>query len=218
MTLGSTETEIIGVVADVHNDGIAERARSAMYALPYAFPRTSVTLFIRTTGNPLAAAADVRRAVWSVDPNQPLGAFATLNQVVADDIATPRFFTTLLLVFAGVALALAALGIYGVVSYSVGRRTSEMGLRMALGARSGNLLRLVLRHSMALSVGGLALGILGALVLSRVLASQLYGVSVWDPTTYAVVSAGLVAVAFVAGYLPALKATRVDPVRALRSE
>ncbi len=219
MSLGSTEDiEVIGVVGDVHNDGIASEARSAMYALPYAFPRSAVTLYIRTTTDPLAASSDVRRAVWSVDPNQPLGEFATLSQVVSSDVATPRFFTTLLMVFAGVALALAGLGIYGVVSYAVGRRTSEMGLRMALGARSGNLLRLVLSQSMALSLGGLVLGIMGALALSGFLSSQLYGVATTDPATYVAVSAVLVTVAFVAGYLPALRATRVDPVQALRSE
>jgi len=219
MSLGSMEgLEVIGVVGNVHNDGIAQEVRSAMYALPYSFPRTAVTLFIRTASDPLAAAADVRRAVWSVDPNQPLGEFATLSQVVSSDVATPRFFTTLLMVFAGVALALAGLGIYGVVSYAVGRRTSEMGLRMALGARSGNLLRLVLSQSMALSLAGLVLGIMGALALSGFLSSQLYGVAPTDPATYVAVSAVLVTVAFVAGYLPALRATRVDPVEALRSE
>ncbi|MEE8062210.1 MAG: ABC transporter permease, partial [Gemmatimonadales bacterium] len=173
MTLGSTEIEVIGVVGDVHHDGIANEARSAMYALPYAFPRSAVTLYIRTTSDPLAASSDVRRAVWSVDPDQPLGEFATLGQMVSNDVATPRFFTTLLMVFAGVALALAALGIYGVVSYAVGRRTSEMGLRMALGAQSGSLLRLVLGQSMALSLGGLVLGVLGGLGLSGFLSSQL---------------------------------------------
>ncbi len=219
MSLGSTEDiEVIGVVGDVHNDGIASEARSAMYALPYQFPRSAVTLYIRTTNDPLAASSDVRRAVWSVDPNQPLGEFATLRQVVSSDVAAPRFFTTLLMVFAGVALALAGLGIYGVVSYAVGRRTSEMGLRMALGARSGNLLRLVLSQSMGLSLGGLVLGVMGALALSRFLSSQLYGVAPTDPGTYAAVSLVLVTVAFVAGYLPALRATRVDPVQALRSE
>ena len=219
MSLGSTEDiEVIGVVGDVHNDGIASEARSAMYALPYAFPRSAVTLYIRTTNDPLAASSDVRRAVWSVDPNQPLGEFATLQQVVSSDVATPRFFTTLLMVFAGVALALAGLGIYGVVSYAVGRRTSEMGLRMALGARSGNLVRLVLSQSMGLSLGGLVLGVMGALALSRFLSSQLYGVAPTDPGTYAAVSLVLVTVAFIAGYLPALRATRVDPVQALRSE
>ncbi|MCZ6756422.1 MAG: FtsX-like permease family protein, partial [Gemmatimonadetes bacterium] len=133
-------------------------------------------------------------------------------------VATPRFFTTLMMVFAGVALALAGVGIYGVVSYAVGRRTSEMGLRMALGARSGNLVRLVLSQSMGLSLGGLVLGVMGALALSRFLSSQLYGVAPTDPGTYAAVSLVLVTVAFVAGYLPALRATRVDPVQALRSE
>ena len=218
MTIGSTEVEVIGIVGDVHNIGIATEAKSAMYALPYAFPRSAVTLYIRTTNDPLAASSDVRRAVWSVDPNQPLGEFATLQQVVSSDVATPRFFTTLLMVFAGVALALAGLGIYGVVSYAVGRRTSEMGLRMALGARSGNLVRLVLSQSMGLSLGGLVLGVMGALALSRFLSSQLYGVAPTDPATYAAVSVVLVTVAFVAGYLPALRATRVDPVQALRSE
>lgn len=218
MTVGSTEVEVIGIVGDVHNDGIATEAKSAMYVLPYEFPRSAVTLYIRTTNDPLAASSDVRRAVWSVDPNQPLGEFATLRQVVSGDVAMPRFFTTLLMVFAGVALTLAGLGIYGVVSYAVGRRTSEMGLRMALGARSGNLLRLVLGQSMGLSLGGLVLGVMGALALSRFLSSQLYGVAPTDPATYAAVSAVLVTVAFVAGYLPALRATRVDPVQALRSE
>lgn len=219
MSLGSMEDiEVIGVVGDVRNDGIAQEVRSAMYALPYAFPRTAVTLYVRTSNDPLAAAGDVRQAVWSVDPNQPLGDFATLGQVVSSNVAVPKFYTTLLLVFAGVALALAGLGIYGVISYSVGQRTNEMGLRMALGAGRGSLLRLVMGRSMALSLGGLALGLVGALALSRVLSSQLYGVSPTDPGTFALVAATLAGVSFVAGYVPAFRATRIDPVRALRSE
>ncbi len=211
--------EVIGVVADVHHQGVAKAASSAIYVGPRAAPRVSMNLFVRTAAEGLGASglADVvRQAIWSVNPGQPISDVVYLEQAVADDVAQPRFFATLLAAFAALALVLAALGIYGVVSYSVGQRTHELGVRMALGARGQDVLRLVVYQSMAVCGTGLVLGLVGAVGLSRILSGLLYGVEPRDPSTFATVAVLLFVVSFVASFIPALATTRLDPVTALR--
>jgi putative ABC transport system permease protein len=156
--------------------------------------------------------------VWSFDRNLPISEVLTMDGVVADANAQPRFEMLLLAVFAGVALALAAVGIYGVMSYSVSRRTHEIGIRLSLGASQGEVLRLVVRQGMALALAGSAAGMAGALMLSRLMTNMLYGVRPTDPLIFAGVAMVLGGVALVATYIPARRATRIDPMVALRYE
>ena len=160
----------------------------------------------------------LRQQVWSLDRQQPLHNVRTLEQVLAESIARPRFNTLLITILAGVAMVLAAVGIYGVISYSVTQRTHEIGVRMALGASASNVLRLVIGHGMLIAGIGLAVGVIGAFAVTRIMGSLLYGVSATDPLTYIVLVAALGIIALIASYIPARRAMRVDPVIALRNE
>ena len=160
----------------------------------------------------------LRQQVWSLDRQQPLHNVRTVAQVLAQSIARPRFNTLLITILAGVALVLAAVGIYGVISYSVTQRTHEIGVRMALGASSSNVLRLVVGQGMLLAGMGLAVGVLGAFAVTRIMGTLLYGVSANDPLTYIALVLLLGVIALVASYIPARRAMRVDPVVALRNE
>ena len=164
----------------------------------------------------LAAAA--RAEVKAFDPNQIIWRAQTLEQLLGTSVAPRRFNMLLLGIFAGVALVLAAVGLYGVMSYSVSWRTHEIGIRMALGAKRADVLRLVVRQGMTMTLIGLALGLAGAFLMSRVIAGLLHGVSATDPLTFTVVSVVLLGVALLACFIPARRATRVDPIVALRSE
>jgi putative ABC transport system permease protein len=171
---------------------------------------------VRTSGDPLAIAPALRSLIRELAPTMPVSEFTPLEQVLASSVARPRFYTTLLALFAGVALLLAAIGIFGVMSYSVAQRTRELSIRMALGARRGEVLAMIVGRSMALAGAGLAIGIAGALALGRVLGSQLYNVSLGDPLTHVAVVLVLAATALAASFIPAHRATRVDPGLALR--
>jgi putative ABC transport system permease protein len=162
--------------------------------------------------------AAVRREVQAVDPNQPVFNVNMMEQVLADSLASQRLSMLLLSIFAGVALILAAVGIYGVMSYTVIQRTHEIGIRMALGARVVDVLQLILGHAMLLVLIGIMIGLVGAFAVTRVMASLLYGVSATDPLTFGGVSLLLAAIALVACLIPARRATRVDPMVALRHE
>jgi putative ABC transport system permease protein len=175
-------------------------------------------LFIRTASDPLAMAAAVRRTIWEVNPDQPVSDIATIGQVIEETVARPRFFTLLLAGFAALAVILAALGVYGVIAYSVSRRGAEIGIRMALGARAGDVLKLVIGQGIAPALAGLVLGLGAAVLLTRVLSSQLYGVGAADPATFACVALLLLAIALLAGFVPAQRAARVDPMTTLRAE
>jgi predicted permease len=177
-----------------------------------------ITLVVRTAGDPGALASAVKNTVWSLDRNLPISEVLTMDAVVADANAQPRFEMLLLAVFAAVALALAAVGIYGVMSYSVSRRTHEIGIRLSLGAGRADVLRLVVRQGMALALGGSIAGMVGALLLSRLMTDMLYGVRPTDPFIFAGVAMVLGLVALVATYVPARRATRIDPMVALRYE
>lgn len=212
------EFRIVGVVGNVRNDGIARAPAPAVYVPTSLMPRSSMKLFIRTAADPLRMAGAVRQAIWNVNPDQPISDIATLRQVVAGTTARPRFFTLLLGSFSGLAVVLAALGVYGVIAYTVSRRTHELGIRMALGAKGGDVLRLIVIQGIAPTLAGLAIGLVAALALTRVLSNLLYGVGAADPATFAAVALLLVAVALLASYVPARRAARVDPLAALRAE
>jgi len=214
MAFGSAY-EIIGIVGDIRHRALEAAPAAAMY-MP-AYP-ASVNLVIRSNGDPVSLAAAVRKEVSQIDPNQPIANVRTMEQWLERAVAGPRYRTTLLGLFALVALALASTGIYGVMAYSVSQRTHEIGVRMALGARRMDVMRLVVRQGMTLVIVGVALGLAGAFALTRLMASLLFGVTAKDPFTFVVVAALLTLVAFVACYLPARRATKVDPLVALRYE
>jgi predicted permease len=209
---------VTGVVADVRQLGLAEEPTPAVYLPQTVAPRLLATLAVRTAGDPLALVGPIRQALRELDPNQPIRSIATLKDVMSESMARDRFFTVLFGMFGGLALVLATVGVYGVLAYSVGQRTQEIGVRMALGARATDVLRMVVREGMFLIVAGIALGALSSLLLTRALQGLLYGVSVKDPVAFAIAPAILAGVALLACYLPARRATRIDPIMALRTE
>ncbi len=181
-------------------------------------PVFALSLVIRTTGDPRSAVSALRETVRSLDPNQPLVKIRTMEENVAASISAPRFRTVLLAIFALSALALSAVGLYGVMAYSVAQRSQEIGIRMALGAQGGDVLRMVLGRGLRLALAGGAVGIVAAAAASRLLTTFLFGVTPLDPWTYVAVSGVLIAIALLASFLPARRAVRLDPVIALRSE
>jgi putative ABC transport system permease protein len=181
-------------------------------------PFGDLDLVARTAGDPLKLAPAVRQQVWAIDANMPVVDVVTMEQRLAESLAPRRFQMLLFGAFALVALALAAVGVYGVISHSVSRRTHEIGIRMALGARPRDALLMVIGQGMRLTLAGVAIGLAAALALTRVMAGLFFNVKATDPATFAGVSLLLVGVAFLATYLPARRATKVDPMIALRDE
>ncbi|HET9531507.1 MAG TPA: ABC transporter permease [Blastocatellia bacterium] len=211
--------EIVGVVKDVRQFELGANPKPQMY-VPYEQPvffRPS-HLVIKTDVEPLGLAAAVRSTVWEIDKDQPVSNITTMEGVLSESIARQRFSTLLLGIFATVALVLAAVGIYGVMSYSVAQRTHEMGLRMALGAQSRDVLKLVIGQGLRMAIAGITVGLAAAFALTRLMGSLLYGVSTVDPLTFAGVTLLLLSVALAACYVPARRATKVDPMIALRYE
>ncbi|HEV7586649.1 MAG TPA: ABC transporter permease, partial [Longimicrobium sp.] len=216
--LEDTQLTVIGVVGDVRNEGLASEPQPAAY-LSYALASRGATqLFVRTTGDPAAAAASVRRAIHDADPLQPIAEVRTLDSAMADTVAQPRFFTILLSLFGSVAVLLAALGLYGVVAYSVTRRTAEIGIRMALGARARDVVAMVVRRSAWPTAAGIVAGAAAALLLARWMASMLFQVRPADPATFAGAAALLATIAVLASWIPARRAARIEPSRALRAD
>jgi putative ABC transport system permease protein len=177
-----------------------------------------MAMVVRTSGDPESRAAAVTRAIRSADPEQPVFAVMSMDRLIANASAERRFSLLLLTLFAAIALALSAMGIYGVMAYTTTQRRHEIGIRLALGAGGSDVLRLVVGQGMRLVLIGLAAGLFGAWVLSRVLSSQLFGITAQDPVTYVTVALLLGAVALGATWLPAQRATRVDPMISLRTE
>ena len=187
--------------------------------IPYVQePASDMDVVLRTIGDPLNSVAAVKAAVRAVDPNQPVYDIATMDERLSESIAPQRFNALLVGMFALLALGLGAIGIYGVLAYSVTRRTHEIGIRVALGAQREDVLALIMGEGMRIAVVGAGIGLLGALALTRLLRSLLFGVSPTDPVTLVAVSVGLALVAALACYLPARRAAKVDPMVALRDE
>ncbi len=219
MTVGPERwREIVGVVADTKHYGLDGEALSQMYEPFVQSPFPFLNVVVRAPNARPGLAATVRAAIKSIDPDQPVYGFASMDSLVAHSVARQRFSASLFAAFAAVALLLSAVGIYGVMAYSVNQRTSEIGLRMALGAQRSDILRLLLSEGGRLIALGLGGGLVGALLLTRFLASMLFGVSAYDPLTFAAIAALLALVAAAACLLPARRAASVDPLVALKAE
>ena len=219
--------EVIGIVRDIRADRYQRKPQPAMYVPqaqmplryrgPYQWTRVNMSFVVRPSGDRQAVIAALRRAVAEIDPNRPLE-FRTMEQILGEQVQESRYYTLLLGIFAAVATVLAMVGIYGVMAYSVAQRTREIGIRMALGAGRGDVLKLVLRHSLLLIAVGLAVGVGGSLALTRLIESQLWGVTATDPATFVIVSLLLILVALTATFVPTRRAVQVDPTVALRYE
>ena len=209
---------IVGVVGNIRQESITQDAATELYVPSAQFPMNSVTLFVRTSSDPLSFVSAVRSAVLTIDGNQPIFGVKTLAQRVSDATAVSRSLTVLFTTFALLALVLGSVGIYGIVSHAVTQRTPEIGIRMALGANARDILQLVLKHGVVLVLTGVAIGVAAAFVLTRFLATLLFGVRATDTRTFVVVSLIFFAIAMCASLIPARRATKVDPLIALRYE
>jgi putative ABC transport system permease protein len=210
--------EIVGVVSDVKQRKLDAGGTLQMYLPEAQYTSPALTLVVRADSDASALTAAVRKEVLSIDPEQAVFNISTMDQLLLDSISLRRFLMTLLGTFAAVALTLAAVGIYGVISYSVTQRTHEIGIRLALGANSRDVLKLVVGHGLWLALVGVAIGLAGALAATRLMTSLLYAVDAADPATFVSISLLLTMVAVLASYIPALRAMRVDPMVALRHE
>jgi len=210
--------EIIGVAADVKNRSLSTDFRAGYFVPAAQVPFDTMTLVVRTSTEPHSLITSVQREVSAMDQEVPVYSIKTMEEYISTTVATPRFNTTLLAVFASVALVLTVVGLYGVMSYSVAQRTNEIGIRMALGAQTGDVLRLIVSQGFKLVIVGLGLGLIVAVLATRLIQSLLFGVTTKDPWTFAAVAVVLSVVALIACYLPARRASRVDPLVALRYE
>jgi putative ABC transport system permease protein len=215
---GSGPDEIVGIVGDIREGALEKEPEPAIYWTHARESYSGMALVVRTAGDATRFRTAIQKEIRAIDPEQPIADVRTMKEVIARSIARPRFNTLLLTIFAGVALILASVGLYGVMNYSATQRTHEVGIRMALGATRTDIMRLVVGNGMLLTLIGIAIGVAASLLLTRVMASLLFGVTATDVPTFLGVSAVLAAVALVANYIPARRATRVDPVIALRYE
>jgi len=216
---------IVGVIGDVRHNGLNQPLTPEIYTLheqelaaKFANPSNSMSLAVRTSVEPSSLVGAIRHQVQELDHEQPIDGVATVEELLATSLSQSRFSTLLLGVFAGVALILAAVGLYGVMAYRVEQRTHEIGIRLALGAQSGDVLKLVVRQGLMLAIAGIAIGLGAALIITRVMTSLLYGVTATDPFTFAIIPVVLTGAALAASFIPARRAMKVDPMIALRYE
>jgi predicted permease len=215
---GDLPGDVIGVVGDMRERGLETDATLAVYFPYFGRDWSPIQFVVQTAGDPLAFAPTLRTILSDLDPTLPLSDIESMDAVVSDSLSARRFNMLLLAIFAGAALLLALAGIYGVQSYSVARRTSEIGIRVALGASGKNVVRQMMDQGMRPALLGIGLGLAGAFGLSRLMSGLLFGIEPSDPFTYIVVALVLTAAAVVSCFLPALRALRIDPVTALREE
>jgi putative ABC transport system permease protein len=212
------QREVVGVVANVKFNTLSASDSEEIYVPLEQIPGPVATLIVHSPGDPQALVSAVRSKIAEIDPNLPVTSIASMDSIVANSVAQPRVLAQFVGVFAGFALLLAAIGIYGVMAYSVAARTQEMGIRMSLGAAPSDILRLVVAQGMRLALLGVIIGIAASLALTRLMGTLLFNVKATDPFAFTLASAVLVATALVACYLPARRATRVDPIVVLRFE
>lgn len=218
-TSSSPWREVVGIVKDVRqNDFVASPKRQMYFSYQQLKNIAANALVVRTNIEPMSLAVPVRNAIWSVDKDQTVADIDTMDHIVGQAVARQRFSMLLLGLFAALALLLASIGIYGVMSYSVAQRTREIGIRIALGARRADVLQMTVKQALKLVGTGMIMGLIAAFLLTRVLASLLFGISPTDPITFIAISVVLLAVAILASYVPALRATKVDPITALRAQ
>jgi putative ABC transport system permease protein len=223
IALGSEEhpnlLTVVGVVGRVKMEGLSQDSNRVQGYFPYAqIPNNDMTVILKAAGDPNQLIAAVRQQVKAIDPDQPIYSIRTMDDIRAESVAPERLNLTLLSIFAGIALVLAIVGIYGVMSYSVTQRTHEIGIRMAIGAQPRDVFRMVIRQGMMLALIGVGFGLVGAFALTRLMASMLFGVEPTDPVTFTAIAVLLTGVALVACYVPGRRATKVDPVISLRYE
>jgi predicted permease len=210
--------EIVGVVGDIKDLDLDMVPRPALY-VPYSQnPRNYMGVVLRAAGEPMALTGAARDEVMKIDPALPVSNLKTVERMIHEVTSPKRIMTAMMGVFAGIALLLAGVGLYAVMAYAVSQRTHEIGIRMTMGARARDVMRLVTGQGMKLTIAGLTLGIAGAFALTRVMEPLLYGVTPTDPLTFILISMSLVSVALLACWIPARRATRVDPMIALRCE
>jgi predicted permease len=216
IAFGTTPVPIVGVVGDIRQRGLAEPPEPMMYMHALQNFRARMSIVVRTTGAPLSYANVLRQAVWSVDPNQTITSVTPLQSVLGESVARPRLLAWLLALFGLLGLTLGALGIFGVLAYAVTQRRQEIGVRVALGASPASVLGLIVSRGMLLAGAGVALGLLGALFLTRWMQSVLYDIQPTDTLTFVEVVLVLLGASLLASWLPARRALRIDPVTALR--
>jgi putative ABC transport system permease protein len=209
---------IVGVVGDIRHEGLANAAQPEIYMPHPQFALPNLSLVLRTTADPLAVVSAVRAEVRALDKDQPVALVQTLEEHISQSILQPRLLMTLLSIFAGLALVLAAVGVYAMMSYSVSQRRSEIGIRIALGALKADILRLVVGQAILLVAVSLTIGLAAALAATRLLRSLLYEVGIWDPLTFAAIILLLSLVAIFAAWFPARRAAKISPMAALRAE
>ena len=210
--------EIVGVVGDVRNRNLSTESKTAYYVPQTQVPFSQMVGVVKTTGEPHSLISAVTKEVAAMDADLPLFGVKTMDEYLSASVTAPRFNTTLLTIFASVALVLTIVGLYGVMSYSVAQRTNEIGIRLALGAQSRDVLLMIVKQGSTLILLGLVIGLFGAYALTRLIASLLFGVTAKDPITFGAVAVLLAIVALLACYVPAWRATKVDPMEALRCE
>ena len=210
--------EIVGVVADVRNRDLNSDLRPGFFVPHTQIPFSQMTMVVKTNGEPTSLVNAVQNEVHAMDRELPVFNVKTMDEYISASVAAPRFNATLLVIFAAVALILTIVGLYGVMSYSVAQRTNEIGIRMALGAQTGDVLRLIVSQGFKLVLIGLGIGLAAALALMTIISSLLFGVTTKDPFTFGAVAVLLAVISLLACYIPARRATRLDPLHALRYE